>query len=225
MGNIMKQVVIVMVLTTGILLAYDNFVAKPRFEAERKALAEEQARALERTPEFIKQTIKEYAREMKLSSALALAIAEVESTFNPDAIREERHKNTVSVGLFQMFLPTAKDMGLQKETDELKEFAEKIKRAKEEGFPKEKIEEYEQEYNELLVETLKNPKTNISYGVAYLAKCKKKYGYDVRRIACCHNAGLYSRDSVCQNDKWVIHYQNKVEKAYLKYAPVTTASL
>ena len=43
--------------------------------------------------------------------ALSLAVATVESNFNPKAIRYEPKYATYSVGIFQLFYPTAKAMG------------------------------------------------------------------------------------------------------------------
>lgn len=132
--------------------------------------------------EQIQNAIYKYAKKMRLNPVLALSIAEVESTWNPNKVRKEKKGNTVSVGLFQMYYPTAKHMGFKGASD-----------------------------------GLKNPDVNIILGVKHLAQCQRKYGNNPRRIACCHNAGLHIRDSVCHNDDWVVHYQNKVEKAYSNY--------
>jgi soluble lytic murein transglycosylase-like protein len=99
--------------------------------------------------------------------------------------RPEPKKHSISVGLFQMFLPTARDMGFTGD-----------------------------------VEQLKDTDTNVNLGVQYLAKCSVRF-HNVRGIACCHNAGVNTRRSVCQNDSWVVHYENKVEKAYRKYSHVS----
>lgn len=123
-----------------------------------------------------------FARKNKMNPAIALAVAQEESTWNPDKERPEPKGNTFSVGLFQMYMPTAKDMGFK---------------GSKEG--------------------LKNPDINIRLGVEHLAKCQRKYGNDVRRVACCHNAGIHIRDSVCRNDGWVIHYENKVERSYKEF--------
>lgn len=130
----------------------------------------------------IQNAIYKTAKRKRLNPAIALALVEVESTWNPNKVRVEPKGHTVSVGLFQMYYPTAKDMGYK-------------------GTP----------------EGLKNPETNIQLGFKHLAKCQRRYGNDVRRVACCHNAGFYTRESVCKNDGWVIHYQDKVEKAYTEY--------
>jgi soluble lytic murein transglycosylase-like protein len=45
--------------------------------------------------------------------SLVLAFAEVESNFNPKALRFEPKFKTYSVGLFQIFYPTAKTMGFR----------------------------------------------------------------------------------------------------------------
>ena len=135
--------------------------------------------------EQLQTAVYKTAKKKRMNPNIALAIAEVESTWNPNAVRYEPKGNTYSVGLFQMYMPTAKDLGFVGD-----------------------------------LEALKKPGRNITLGVEHLAKCQRKHGNDVRRVACCHNAGLYIRDSVCKNDTWVIHYQNKVEKAYKTYKGV-----
>lgn len=59
----------------------------------------------------------EYIRASAAASgvdpATALAIVEQESSFNPKAIRPEPKFHTFSVGLFQMFVPTARNMGFR----------------------------------------------------------------------------------------------------------------
>ena len=59
----------------------------------------------------------EYIRASAAASgvdpATALAIVEQESSFNPKAIRPEPRHHTFSMGLFQMFVPTARIMGLK----------------------------------------------------------------------------------------------------------------
>jgi len=129
--------------------------------------------------------IYKYSKKSRLNSGIALSVAEVESSWNPKKERQEKKGNTVSVGLFQMYYPTAQEYGYK-------------------GTP----------------DGLKNPDVNIKLGVKHLARCQAKYGADVRRVACCHNAGIHIRDSVCVNDPWVIHYENKVEKAFQTYRGV-----
>lgn len=123
-----------------------------------------------------------FAKKSHLNPGIALSIAEVESSWVPTKVRPEKKGNTVSVGLFQMYFPTAIEMGFKGDA-----------------------------------EGLKNPDKNISLGVRHLARCEAKYGNNVRRVACCHNAGLHARESVCHNDPWVIHYEDKVQKAYQTY--------
>lgn len=47
------------------------------------------------------------AENKKVDPSLALAIADIESSFNPKAIRLEKHLETASVGLFQILHKTA----------------------------------------------------------------------------------------------------------------------
>lgn len=128
---------------------------------------------------YIVNTIRARSAPQGIDAKLALAFAEVESTFNPNAKRGD--KKSYSVGLFQIFYPTARDLGYRGSID-----------------------------------GLRDTDTNIDLGLKYLAKCQAKHGFDVRRIACCFNAGLYVRESVCQNDPSVVHYQNKIAAAYSK---------
>lgn len=59
------------------------------------------------------------AKESEVNPALALAVAEVESGFNPDAKRYEPKFKTWSMGLFQIFVPTARTLGFKGDVKEL----------------------------------------------------------------------------------------------------------
>jgi soluble lytic murein transglycosylase-like protein len=66
------------------------------------------------------RAIRAEAPRYQIEPAVALAIAETESNFNPNAIRPEPRHKTFSVGLFQMFIPTARSMGFAGTMDMLK---------------------------------------------------------------------------------------------------------
>lgn len=122
------------------------------------------------------QTIVATAHKHHVSPALALAVAEIESSFNPQALRWEDHLETASVGLFQVLHSTAKI-----------EF----------GFKGS-------------IEALKNPSTNISYGVRYLKKCGSED--DLMYVACCYQAGFGADPVFCATHKGVQNYRRKLEK-------------
>lgn len=63
--------------------------------------------------------IQKTAEAHGLEPALVLAVAEVESNFNNRALRYEPKFKTYSVGLFQLFYPTAKAMGFKGSVQEL----------------------------------------------------------------------------------------------------------
>lgn len=54
-----------------------------------------------------------------LDPALVMAVVEVESNFNHKALRYEPKFKTYSVGLFQLFYPTARSMGFKGTVQEL----------------------------------------------------------------------------------------------------------
>ena len=54
------------------------------------------------------RTIITTAHKHRVNPAIALAIAEIESSFNPDALRREDHLDTASVGIFQILHTTAR---------------------------------------------------------------------------------------------------------------------
>lgn len=57
--------------------------------------------------------IRASAVEAGVDPATALAVVDQESSFNPKAKRPEPKYHTFSVGLFQMFIPTARYMGFK----------------------------------------------------------------------------------------------------------------
>ena len=57
------------------------------------------------------EMIRSQALENKVNVNLALAIADVESKFNPEAKKFESKFNTYSVGIFQIFIPTSRSLG------------------------------------------------------------------------------------------------------------------
>lgn len=74
----------------------------------------------ENMQDLIVELITVTARSEGVDPALAVAIAEQESSLVPNKERFEKRYNTYSVGLFQMFIPTAKDMGFKGSKEELK---------------------------------------------------------------------------------------------------------
>lgn len=62
------------------------------------------------------------ARKYKVRPAVALAIAEIESSFNVQALRWERHLRTASVGVFQVLHTTAQaEFGFEGSIEDLKD--------------------------------------------------------------------------------------------------------
>jgi soluble lytic murein transglycosylase-like protein len=57
------------------------------------------------------EAIRNIAKINNVNEVLALSIAEVESSFNPKALRYEPKFKTYSVGLFQIFVPTSRTLG------------------------------------------------------------------------------------------------------------------
>lgn len=70
--------------------------------------------------EEIIQKISSAAIAYNIDQNIALAIAEVESNFNPNVELYEPKFKTFSVGLFQMFLPTARSYGFSGTKQSLK---------------------------------------------------------------------------------------------------------
>lgn len=73
------------------------------------------------TKKQLQNAIYRTAKNNRINSGIALAVVEVESTWNPNSIRKEKKGDTVSVGLFQMYLPTAKHYGFKGNAESLKE--------------------------------------------------------------------------------------------------------
>jgi soluble lytic murein transglycosylase-like protein len=57
------------------------------------------------------EMIRNQAQKNDVNVNLALAIADVESKFNPDAKKFESKFNTYSIGIFQIFIPTSRALG------------------------------------------------------------------------------------------------------------------
>ncbi|MCS7231760.1 MAG: transglycosylase SLT domain-containing protein [Elusimicrobiota bacterium] len=55
-----------------------------------------------------------YSNQFSVPLPLALAIAKVESNFNPNTYRYEKHLKTASYGIFQILESTAKELGFKK---------------------------------------------------------------------------------------------------------------
>lgn len=88
---------------------------------------------------------KKYAEIYNVPLPLSLAIAKVESNFNPNAKRYEKHLKTTSYGLFQILETTAIQL----------------------GWKKPKIPQFKH--------PLLNPELNIKYGTLHLSNLLKKY--------------------------------------------------
>jgi len=71
-------------------------------------------------------TIIAKAEKAKVDPALAVAIVEIESKFNPRAERYEPKIHTSSVGLFQLLITTAKNLGFRGSKKDLKKIDNNI---------------------------------------------------------------------------------------------------
>jgi len=67
------------------------------------------------------QKITDAASAYNIDPELALAIAEVESSFNPNVSLYEPKFKTYSIGLFQLFIPTARAYGFKGNAQKLKD--------------------------------------------------------------------------------------------------------
>lgn len=89
--------------------------------------ANPQPKTVQWTQRRIIQHIIKTARQNHVNPALALSIAEIESGFNPRAIRQETHLRTASVGIFQVLHTTARlEFGFKGSVEELKNPATNI---------------------------------------------------------------------------------------------------
>lgn len=95
-GGVMRTLILMAVLLIGTI------------EAKAKDLTKEEIIAL----------ITYEANRSGVDAATALAIAEQESSFRPNVERWEPRHKTYSVGLFQIFIPTAKTLGVKNPTKE-----------------------------------------------------------------------------------------------------------
>lgn len=77
--------------------------------------------------EDLVELIKIHANEAGVDQATALAIVEQESNFRPNVKRFEPKFKTYSVGLFQMFYPTARSMGFKGSVKQLQDVQTNIK--------------------------------------------------------------------------------------------------
>ena len=118
------------------------------------------------------------ARLKGLSPALALAVAQVESTFKPGTHCTAERKSQ-SCGLFQVWVPTARYL----------------------------------KYTGPVADLVK-PDISIELGTLHLQKCQARYGHNVAKVACCHNAGLQRPATRCTVDPGVAEYVSKVSTAY-----------
>ena len=121
-----------------------------------------------------KEYIQAIATSYDINPSLMLAFAEVESNFNPKAIRFEPKFKTYSVGLFQIFYPTAQSMGFKGS-----------------------------------IKNLMDPEINIAFAAKHIKECKNRFS-SLQTIACCYNAGVAVKTSVCRNNLKVRTYVKKV---------------
>jgi len=105
-----------------------------------------------------------------VKSSLALAVMEVESTWNVNAERIERGGRTKSIGLFQLYYPTAVEMERKRGSNRVRSFAD-----------------------------LRDVDVNVELGVEHLAKCERKF-HDLSRVLCCYNAGPYAKAAACESE-------------------------
>ena len=68
-------------------------------------------------------------------------------------------------------------------------------------------------FNGSLKELL-TPGVNIFYGLKYLKLCRDRFGNNIELNACCYNAGVAVRESVCVNNVGVREYVAGVVNAY-----------
>jgi len=128
------------------------------------------------------ENIRAVALDHGVNPALVLAFAEIESNFNPTAIRFEPKFKTYSVGLFQIFYPTARNMGFRGS-----------------------------------IQNLMDPKVNTHLAVKHIKECAERFS-SYASIACCYNAGVAVKTSVCKNNKKVRTYITKVLTSQKKWA-------
>ena len=164
------------ILACGILLCFSFSTGKAEAPIGEAVSV---APKVKYTRESIIKKISDTAPAYNIDPNIALAIAEVESGFNPNVSLHEPKFKTYSIGLFQMFIPTARAYGFKGS-----------------------------------VQKLKDPQTNIRLGLIHLSKCVERFGQDVKKIACCHNAGTAVKEKVCINNRGVKDYIRKVVKSY-----------
>lgn len=124
-----------------------------------------------------KSEIKSFAESKGIEPALVMAFAQVESDFNPKAIRFEPKFKTYSVGMFQLFYPTAKSLGFKG-----------------------------------TIQGLMNPKVNTELALEHIKLCYERFSSPAH-VACCYNAGVAVKVSVCQNNQHVKKYIDKILSA------------
>ena len=168
------------ILACGLLLCLT--LSTLRAEAPVVVAGKTVATMMKYSRDDIIQKISNTASAYNIDPETALANAEVESNFNPNVSLYEPKFNTYSIGLFQMFLPTARAYGFKG-----------------------------------TLQKLKDPHTNIRLGLMHLNKCVTRFGQDVKKIACCHNAGIAVKEKVCVNNQGVINYTRKVVDSYNRW--------
>ncbi len=114
----------------------------------------------------------------EVEEALVLAIIETESSFLPDAYRDEPGIADASFGLMQVLMSTAAMFGFVGTDDDLKE-----------------------------------PETNIRYGMAYLDWLRKQTGGNEEAVIMSYNEGLGNY----RNGKRVFGYYSKVKARLEKW--------
>lgn len=70
---------------------------------------------------------------------------------------------------------------------------------------------------------LQRPEINIPLGIQHLSECTDRFGESLNEIACCHNAGMAVKPSVCKR-KSVKEYINQVMIVYRSWKNKRPAS-
>lgn len=106
------------ILSCGILLCFSFSTGKAEAPSGVTTVV---ASKVKYSRESIVKMISDTAPAYNIDPDLALAIAEVESSFNPNVSLYEPAYNTYSIGLFQMFIPTARAYGFKGTVQKLKD--------------------------------------------------------------------------------------------------------
>ena len=174
------------ILACGILLCFSFSTGKA--EAPKGVTAQAIAPKVKYSREMIIKKISDTAPAYNVNTELALAIAEVESSFNPNVSLFEPKFNTYSIGLFQMFIPTARTYGFKGSAQKLKDPDVNIR---------------------LGLVHLNKCVSRFGQDVGMVACCHNAGEY-VEKSVCRNNRGVkdYMRKVVNSYDRWKL-YNNK----------------